>query len=190
MVSSSWSAYEYLLTPWNLGIFPGGANVTWRDWWTHEVVQTNPGQNTTLDAPLSHINVHIRDNTIILLHQNPAYTTNETRQGPYSLLVSLSNQSQAVGDAFIDDGESFPPGPSTNLAFAATNGSLVFSSSGNFTIAQRLDSVNILGVVNQPTNVSFANQAVGNWTYLNATQELVASGLNASLNTGGTLTWS
>jgi alpha-glucosidase len=173
-----------------IGIFPGRGNVTWRDWWTHEVVQANSGSNTTLSAPLSHINVHIRDNTILLLHQNPAYTTNETREGPYALLVALNSGSQAVGDAFVDDGESYPPGPSRILNFAASNGTVEITSQGNFTIEQMIDTITVLGVGSKPNTVTFGDQNVGNWTYLNATQELVASRVGVDLNQGGMLKWS
>ena len=75
------------------------------------------GGNTTLDAPLSHINVHIGDNSALLLHQEPGYTTYETREGPYALLVSLNVAGTAFGTAYVDDGISFPPGPSLCLTF-------------------------------------------------------------------------
>ncbi|KXN85898.1 hypothetical protein AN958_10740 [Leucoagaricus sp. SymC.cos] len=51
----------------------------------------NSGQPTTLPAPLTHINVHVRDGSVPLLHATPAYTIEETRKGSYSLLVCLSS---------------------------------------------------------------------------------------------------
>jgi alpha-glucosidase len=174
-----------------IGIFPGRGSVIWRDWWTHEVLQANSGTNTTLSAPLSHINVHIRDNSILLLHQNPAYTIFETRQGPYSLLVSLNKAGQASGDAFVDDGESYPPGPSRRLRFEASKGEVKIASvNGTFAIAQKLDTITVLGVGSKPKKVSFGGKTVGNWTYGAATEELVASGLGGDLNKGGVLSWS
>src|ERR1700733_4006377 len=84
--------------PW-IGIFPGRGNVVWRDWYTHDIVEYTSGVAMTLTAPLGHINVHVRDGSAILLHAVPAYTIEETQQGPFSLLVSLSADSQAFGTA-------------------------------------------------------------------------------------------
>ena len=91
--------------------------------WTHAVVDATPAGNTTLSAPISHINVHIRDGSILLLHQEPAYTIYETREGPYSLLVSLNTAGTASGNAYVDDGESYPPGANRILNFSAWDGS-------------------------------------------------------------------
>jgi alpha-glucosidase (family GH31 glycosyl hydrolase) len=92
--------------------------VPWRDWYTHAVVNAT-GQSTTPDAPISHINVHIQDNSALLLYQEPGYTIYEIREGFYSLLVSLNTAGTAFGTAYVDDGISFPPGPSRSLTFQA-----------------------------------------------------------------------
>ncbi|KAJ8580637.1 hypothetical protein M405DRAFT_854975 [Rhizopogon salebrosus TDB-379] len=116
------------------GIFLGRGCVIWRDWYTHAVVNVASGGNTTLDAPLSHINVHIRDNSALLLHQEPGYTIYETREGPYALLVSLNAAGTAFGTAYVDDDISFPPGPSRCLTFQAAEGTLKIESKGEYAI--------------------------------------------------------
>jgi hypothetical protein len=94
------------------GVFPGRGRSVWRDWYTHEVVDAAPGANVTLAAPLGHINVHVRDGAAILLHAAPAYTVAETRRGPFELLVTQAADGVAMGEAYVDDGESVPPTPS------------------------------------------------------------------------------
>ncbi|KAG9311239.1 glycoside hydrolase family 31 protein [Chiua virens] len=116
------------------GKFPGRHTVIWRDWWTHVAVETVSGANTMLSAPISHINVHIRDSSILLLHQEPAYTIYETRQGPYSLLVSLNKAGTASGNAYVDDGESYPPGANRILDFSASDCELEIWSHGAYGI--------------------------------------------------------
>ncbi|EIW74552.1 glycoside hydrolase family 31 protein [Coniophora puteana RWD-64-598 SS2] len=171
------------------GIFPGRGTVAWRDWWTHAVVNASTsGGNTTLQAPLSTINVHIRDGSALLLHAEPGYTINETRSGPYELLVSLDKDGNAFGTAYVDDGESDPPGDSRTLSFATQGGALTISSQGSYGIAQKLESVTILGV-QKPSSVSVGGQAVGNFTYLDATQELVVRNVTVDLNEGTKVTW-
>jgi len=171
------------------GFLPGRGNVIWRDWYTHEIAENIPREPVTLAAPLSHINVHIRDGSIILLHAKPAYTIEETRQGPYSLLVSQSSQGLAYGTAYVDDGISNPPVPNRILKFLSTPNEVVISSEGDFTIEQKLTDITILGVDYEPTSVLINGRMVGNWTYGAQQGKLVAHEIDADLNVPVLLEW-
>lgn len=170
------------------GIFPGRGQVTWRDWYTHDVVNTTSGTKTTLAAPLGHINVHVRDGAAILMHAAPAYTITETRKGPYSLLVSQAADGSAFGTAYIDDGETLPPTPFTTLTFKATKGRLDIMSHGSFKVDQKLDTVTILGTA-QPSEVRIHGHAVQGWKYLSAQQKLVINKVGLDLNGAAVITW-
>jgi len=170
------------------GIFPGRGSVIWRDWYTHDVVNATSGTNTTLSAPLGHINVHVRDGSAILLHARPAYTVEETRQGPFSLLVSLATDGKAFGTAFIDDGVSNPPGPIKTLSFMGSRGQLRIQAEGTFDIKQRLQDITILGV-SRPTEVTFQGEMVKNWTHVEAQDKLIVSNVNGNLNGLVSLAW-
>ena len=167
------------------GVFPGRGTVIWRDWWTHAAVDATPGGNTTLSAPISHINVHIRDSSILLLHQEPAYTIYETREGPYSLLVSLNTAGTASGNAYVDDGESYPPGANRILNFSAWDGSLKIESKGEYSIHQKLETITILGV-QEPTTVTLNSEKIQGWSYDSANEELIISNLSIELNAAQT----
>ena len=173
----------------HLGIFPGRGSVIWRDWYTHDVVNASSGANTTLNAPLGHINVHIRDGSALLLHSNPAYTTFETRSGPYSLLVSQAADGRAFGTAYIDDGETIPPTPSRALQFHVSKGSLKVSNKGDFHISSKLDTVTILGT-RKPSKVLVGGKSVRSFQYLPAQEKLVMNGLSVDLNKPVSVTWS
>jgi alpha-glucosidase len=162
--------------------------VVWRDWYTGAVVNATAGANTTLAAPLGHLNVHVRDSSVLLLHAAPAYTVAETAAGPYALLASLAADGYAQGQAFVDDGASDPPGPSTTINFLARNGSLALTPNGKFHIAQKLANVTVLGVASQPKKVAVSGTAA-NFQYDAATEKLVVSGLAVDLNSKSTLTW-
>ncbi|KAF9526788.1 glycosyl hydrolases family 31-domain-containing protein [Crepidotus variabilis] len=170
------------------GYFPGHGNVTWRDWYTHEAAKPTSGQKLELQAPLSHINVDVRDGSAILLHAEPAYTIEETRQGPYSLLVSLDFAGKAQGNAYIDDGISNPPGPSRTLTFTASQNQLVINGNGSFSIQQRLQDIFILGVTQVASNFKLNGQA-HNATYDATVQKLSFSNVNVDLNGDLTMTW-
>ncbi|KAI0089781.1 glycosyl hydrolases family 31-domain-containing protein [Irpex rosettiformis] len=170
-------------------IFPGRGSVIWRDWYTHDVVNATSGANTTLSAPLGHINVHIRDGAALLLHSQPAYTTFETRSGPYALLVSLAGDGAAFGTAYIDDGETVPPTPSRTVQFQASKGTLKVSTQGSFHVPQKLEVVTILGT-SKPSKVVVGGKSVKTFEYLSKQEKLIVSGLNVDLNGPVTVTWS
>jgi alpha-glucosidase len=170
------------------GIFPGRGKTVWRDWYTHDVVNATVGGNTTLAAPLGHINVHIRDGAALLLHETPAYTIEETRQGAFALLVTQSVDGHAFGSTYLDDGVSDPPGPSTTVTVSASKGSVKISSAGKFHVAQKLTQVTVLGVAKKPTSVSVGGKAV-KFTYASAQQKVVLTGLSVDLNKGATIEW-
>ena len=147
-----------------------------------------PGVNTTLPAPLGHINVHIRDGSAILLHSKPAYTIEETRQGPYSLLVSLSADGKAFGTAFVDDGVSNPLGPIKILSFMSEKGRLQIQPEGSFNIEQRLQDITILGV-RKPKEVTYQGKLMKTWIYLAAQEKLVLNEIDKDLNVPILFAW-
>ncbi|TFK33736.1 glycosyl hydrolases family 31-domain-containing protein [Crucibulum laeve] len=171
------------------GIFPGRGKVVWRDWYTHEAVKASAGIPTTLSAPLGHINVHIRDGSAILLHAKPAYTIEETRQGPYSLLVSASSDGKAFGTAYIDDGISNPPSASKVLTFSASKKQIEISAKGAFDVKQKLQDITVLGVSSKPSSVTLNGKKITSWTYTSGTTQLVATVSGANLNRPLTLKW-
>ena len=169
-------------------MFPGRGSVIWRDWYTHAVVDATPGGNTTLDAPISHINVHIRDNSALLLHQQPAYTIAETRAGPYSLLVSLSAAGTAVGTAYIDDGISPPPTLNRTVTFDVADGVLSIKTDGSYVVEPKLNLITILGA-EEPCTVVVQGREVTEWDYSASMEELVLYDLAIDLGEETYVVW-
>jgi len=122
------------------------------------------------------------------LHQEPGYTIYETREGPYALLVSLNAAGTAFGTAYVDDGISFPPGPSRSLTFQVADGTLNIESKGEYAIQQKLETITVLGV-QKPSVVTLQGKTVQGWTYEEATEELVVSNAGVELNAQVTLAW-
>ncbi|PIO31451.1 hypothetical protein AB205_0103080, partial [Aquarana catesbeiana] len=66
---------------------------------------TSSNQWKTLQAPLEHINLHVRGG-YILPQQAPALNTNYSRLNPMKLLIALDGNETANGHLFWDDGNS------------------------------------------------------------------------------------
>lgn len=142
------------------GVFPGiKQGEVWYDWYTQTAVDAQPGVNTTIPAPKGHIPVYVRGGSILPM-QEPALTTREVRSSPWSLLTSLSNKGTASGDLYIDDGESLRPNATLNVMFHATGSSLSAMARGSWEEMNPLSQVTVLGVSQQPSNVTFNGQAV------------------------------
>jgi alpha-glucosidase len=110
-------------------------------------VNATVGGNTTLSAPLGHINVHIRDSSALLIHENPQYTIEQTRESDYALLVSQAKDGYAFGTAYLDDGISYPPGPNTTVTFTVSESQVVIESKGAYNVGQRLQNITVLGMI-------------------------------------------
>lgn len=139
---------------------------------------------------MGHIPVHIRSGAAILLHSQPGYTTNETLQSPYSLLVSLSSDGSAFGSAYIDDGITLPTGNITvsnrTLAFSVGDGRLSITSQGDWQVAQKLDILTVLGVQTQPIVVSIGGvNLTSGFTYDSGVQRLNVTEMGVDLNAEG-----
>ena len=94
-----------------------------------------------------------------------------------------------MGNAYVDDGESYPPGANRTLNFFASNGELAIESKGEYSIHQQLETITILGV-QQPTTVTLADDTIEGWTYNSANEELIISNLSIELNAAQTkLCW-
>ena len=103
--------------------------------------------------------------------------------------MSLSGEGLAFGTAYIDDGISFPPGPSSTLTMRATDGEVSITRGGSFDIDQRLGMVTVLGVVREPTHVQVNGAISTSWEYLAPQDELVVRNMTADLNNHVTLSW-
>lgn len=146
-----------------------GEGTRWYDWYTLEEVSAQPGENITLSAPLEHINVHARGGAIFTL-QTPRYTTAETKNSSYSLLVTLDDNESASGTVYLDDGVSLEPEDTKlitvsrhilyrmwksrtltdMLQFTYKNGCLRSSISGTYAEVGALANITIAGLKEEP----------------------------------------
>jgi alpha-glucosidase len=130
------------------GIFPGIIDgESWFDWYSGERVQAEAGVNTTIAAPLGHIPVYVRGGSV-LPTQEPGYTTTESRNNPWGLIVALSTDGTASGSLYVDDGESLEQESCLDITFAATGGSLKVDVKGEYKDTNALGNVTILGAPN------------------------------------------
>jgi alpha-glucosidase len=170
------------------GYFPA-AGGKWRNVFSYEALDVPVNKNVSIDAPLSTINAHLRAGHMLLTHAEAKYTTKESADGPFGLLINLNNQSSAAGDFYLDDGVTPSPNPWSDLTVVAKNGTLSGSISGNYTVPQNLSSVVIMNVGSKPKNVTFADTQVQTFKYDSSRQLLNITSLNADLNQAWELKW-
>ncbi|KAJ5645391.1 Glycoside hydrolase family 31 [Penicillium longicatenatum] len=128
------------------GVFPGvKEGEIWYDWYNQTAVNAQPGVNTTISAPLGHIPVYLRGGHVIPM-QEPALTTRDARNSPWSLMASLDGSQSATGQLYLDDGESVEPDATRTVRFTATQSSISAVSEGNFQDTNKLANITILGL--------------------------------------------
>ncbi|KAJ2503438.1 hypothetical protein GGH96_000228 [Coemansia sp. RSA 1972] len=157
-------------------MFPTGR---WYNWYTNAHID-GYNTNVTLDAPLEHINVHIRGGSIVPT-QRPEMTTTQVRQNDYELVVATSANGTAVGQLYVDDGESFDTRHRW-IDFSYDNHVLyVAPRSGSMHVERAVTSLVLLGVVGAHT-VS-VNGARVDCSVSVTPNSVVVTGLNIDLNT-------
>ncbi|KAJ5292072.1 hypothetical protein N7478_001323 [Penicillium angulare] len=159
------------------GVFPGvKQGEVWYDWYTQTAVDAEPGVNTTIPAPLGHIPVFVRGGSVLPM-QEPALTTRDARNSPWSLLTSLSGKGTASGELYLDDGVSISPGATLDVKFHATNSSLSAIASGNWKETKPLSKVTILGVFQKPDGMTLNGKAIpDSVVQYNATSHVLSIG--------------
>ncbi|USW59324.1 Putative glycoside hydrolase family 31, galactose mutarotase-like domain superfamily [Septoria linicola] len=141
------------------GVLPGLGDVErWYDWYTlAEVTGIKSARNITMSAPLEHINLHMRGGHVLAL-QEPGYTTRETREGRYSIIVALDSQDKAHGTLYLDDGESVEQDATKLVQFDYADGKLSVSMDGQYHAAPSLASITIAGLAKTPKQLALQKQ--------------------------------
>ena len=132
------------------GQFPPGHS--WYDWYTYERISTASSLSgkeeewITLDAPLTHIPVHIRGGSILPL-KDPKIVVQDTYDSPYTLLVALDEKQAANGRLYIDDGHSVEQPKVSNIIFKMDEKKQILNVDGTFDYSQseKLDTIRIIG---------------------------------------------
>ncbi|XP_030067173.1 lysosomal alpha-glucosidase [Microcaecilia unicolor] len=169
------------------GYFPEGM---WYDYYTGSELPSS-GENLTLAAPLDQINVHIRAGAVIPT-QRPGTTSWVSSGNPLRLIAALSQQGEAWGDLFWDDGESVDTFEREDYSY------LIFNVSEN-TFSSRVvhankeatcitvETLSVLGVKSKPSKVTVDGKEAP-FFYLE-NQVLMVEHLNLNLSVAFSIYW-
>ncbi|XP_076845359.1 maltase-glucoamylase isoform X2 [Brachyhypopomus gauderio] len=132
-------------------------NSRWYDYYKGEALKVR-GRFVDMDAPLNHINLHVRGG-YILPWQKPEFNTHLSRKNPLGLIVALSDTGKAQGTLFWDDGEGIDTIGSASLlvSFTATMNTLTSSVQHNSLPSAHnltLGDVRVWGAESLITNVT------------------------------------
>ncbi|XP_046862383.1 lysosomal alpha-glucosidase-like [Xenia sp. Carnegie-2017] len=98
------------------------------------------------DAPIDKINLHIRGGFILPM-QEPSTTTAESRRNNFYIIAALSSSGSAIGDLYLDDGESLDPKETLMVQFSVQSHVLTSSPSfAGYTPSAKVANITVLGV--------------------------------------------
>lgn len=149
--------------------------------------------NVNLDAPLDHINVHLRGGQILPI-QEPAVNTEISRKNPLGLIVALDGNEKAEGYMFYDDGDSIGTienGEYFYGKYSVEGGKLTGTVEENGYPemgSKKLENVRLLGVVGGVTRVTVNGQQHTEFE-VKASGEVLISGLGLNPTTTFILEW-
>lgn len=166
------------------------ANGNWRNVFTYEALNVTANKNSTIPAPLSTINVHLRPGRAILSYTEPKYTISETSQQPYKLIVNLDKNASAFGNAYLDDGKSMPPTDNREATFKASKGTLSGKSTGSYKVNNTLDEIILLGIEQKPSSIKSGDRdLMGSAKFDQSRNMLNVTDVNADLNGDWSISW-
>lgn len=100
----------------------------------------------------------------------------------------MNSTGQAVGEIYIDDGVSASPNATRFVALAIENNTLRVSTTGNYSVAEPLGNLTILGL-SLPSSVMFSGGGAVNWTWSNDILTVNGVGNTSAWNSPWTLSW-
>ena len=94
------------------------------------------------------------------MHSVSGYTTHETRQFPYTLLIALDSTGRASGTAYVDDGISpnalWDRQKHRRIHFQACDNHLRIQTEGAYYVEQFVETVIVLGTSKMTLQVDFS----------------------------------
>ncbi|KAI9322826.1 alpha glucosidase [Dichotomocladium elegans] len=163
------------------------ADTIWYDWYTHEPTPLHGSPSTiTLDAPLTHIPVHVRGGSIVPL-KTPKLLVTDTFVTPYALFIALDTNQEAVGQLYIDDGHSVHQEAVSGITFTIKDAVLNAHGRFDYLNSENLDAIKIASYRNVAFTSARVETAKGGTTQHVVRRDgalLIVEGLNISLSDG------
>ncbi|CAI7628563.1 unnamed protein product [Penicillium bialowiezense] len=122
------------------------------DWFTGAVVQGGDVR-TLSDVGLTDIPIHIRGGRIIPLRVKSAQTTTDLRKRGFEILVAPGVDGKAVGELYLDDGESIEA-ESAEIRFEYADGTLRILGRFGYHPNVAVEAVTLLGRSNRKRSVT------------------------------------
>jgi alpha-glucosidase len=117
---------------------------TFYDWHTHEPVCGKGERQTLSGYDTTEIPLLIRDGVIMPVRTSSANTTTALRGRDFELIVPLNANGTAIGELYLDDGESLEPAFSL-IRFTYKDGNLTVEGTFDYEVPVKVSKVTVLG---------------------------------------------
>ncbi|XP_028967664.1 lysosomal alpha-glucosidase [Galendromus occidentalis] len=151
-------------------------------------------RTATVDAPLQgkYITIPAYEDTInffmrggrAVFYQEPGDTTTDSREKPYGLYIFLSHESYAMGELYIDDGESIDAVENREnslITVLANDREILLGNESRKPIDNQLDRIHFYGVTAKPTGMTVNYQPFTDFQYDASRQILTIYNMDAAL---------
>jgi alpha-glucosidase len=116
------------------------------DFYDYSVVEGKGVEIDLTDIAYTDILLHFRGGSIILMGNQPAYTTTEVRKQPFHLLIAPDRHGKASGSLHLDDGDSIEQPATSEIEFEYADDELKVSGSFGYTAGgDKISAVTVLG---------------------------------------------
>ena len=168
--------------------FPGDRTQRWFD-----VIDYSEYKGTKFEiiqTPLEKIPVYQRGGSIIPRKERARRSSSLMVNDPYSLVIAVDNNQSAVGELYVDDGETldYTRGLYTLKTFSFFGNTLTSSNTqSKYNVGVGIEKITIVGLDQKFTKAVFVDHSNGNSVDIHCTVQSLASGYSVVLKKPGNM---
>jgi len=168
--------------------FPGDRTQRWYD--VNDFTEYKGGNTETILTPLEKIPVFQRGGSIIPRKERARRSSALMVNDPYTLVIAVDENQSAIGELYIDDGETFDytRGLNTLKTFSFFGNTLTSSNTrSKFSVGVGIEKITLIGLSDKFSKAKFVDHSDGTSMDIHCTKQSTASGYSLVLKKPGNM---